>query len=216
MTEPPQTGTSPETGGSPQPSSETEPASEPDRPESVNEPPGIGPEDLLQQAFGALQRQEFTAAKDALDAARKAAVNRTLKKRIASFAELAEYAEKFSGYRSQAMAALRAGIEYDIPTAKQPRKIAIVEITDKEIIYREAGRNSRWPRDKIPAGVLTHIVREWFDERPENHLFMGAYFATKPEPDLANARSEWMKAKAGGVDVSDLLPLLDDPLLKAE
>lgn len=200
----------------PQPPAKPEVASEPEAAAPPAETPAADVEGLLKEAFEAMQRQEFESAQTAIQAAREGTANRSLKERIASFKELAYYAEKFYEYREKALAALRAGIEYKIPTATGVREIAIVEITDKVVIYREAGRNSRWPRNKIPTAVLTHIVREWFDKRPENHLFLGAYFATKPEPDLANARSAWMTAKAGGADASSLLPLLDDPLLKVE
>lgn len=196
----------------PVPSQANGPAEPPAEP-AMDEAPARDVEDLLAEAFTAMQRQEFAAAKTALQAARRETADRTTRDRIASFEELADYAEKFSGFRDQALAAVRSGIEYDIPTAKGSRKIAIVEFNHRELIYREAGRNNRWPRDRIPAAVITHIVRKWFDERPENHLFLGAYFATKPEPDRENARAEWMTAKKGGVDVSSVLPILEDPLL---
>jgi hypothetical protein len=171
---------------------------------------------LLQEAFRAMQRQDFQESTRALEAARKAAADEAMLERVTSFEELGSCAEKFSEFREQALADLRPGMEYEVPTAKSARRIAIVEVNDDEIVYREAGRNDRWPRDKIPAAVLTHIVREWFDGRPDNHLFLGAYFATKPEPDLANARAAWSTARDRGADAAGLLPLLEDPLLTAE
>ena len=58
------------------------------------------------------------------------------------------------------------------------------------------------------------IVTTWFDERPDNHLFLGAHHATKPEPDLAKARDHWERAEQGGINAEPLLRLLDDPLLQ--
>jgi len=46
-----------------------------------------------------------------------------------------------------------------------------------------------------------------------NDLFIGAYHATKEEPDFDKARAAWERAAARGADASLLLPLLDDPLL---
>jgi hypothetical protein len=59
------------------------------------------------------------------------------------------------------------------------------------------------------------IVTGWFDENPANDLFIGAYHATKEEPDFDKAREYWERAAARGADASLLLPLLDDPLLAA-
>jgi len=195
-----------------QPQPQTEPEPEP-APEET--PPDPAVDTLVREAFKAIQKQEFDGARIALGAARKAASTAAMKDRITSFEELSDCAEKFFEYREQALAAVRSGIEYDIPTKQGSRKIAIVEINDDELVFREAGKRDRWSRDKIPAAVLTHIVREWFDARPENQLFLGAYFATKPEPDLPAAREEWAAAQAGGADAAGLLQLLDDPVLTA-
>jgi hypothetical protein len=59
------------------------------------------------------------------------------------------------------------------------------------------------------------IVTEWFDENPANDLYIGAYHATKEEPDLDKARASWKQAQALGADASLLLPLLEDPVLTA-
>ena len=60
------------------------------------------------------------------------------------------------------------------------------------------------------------IVTEWFDERPANNLFLGAWHATKPEPDLGRARGHFESAEAGGINAEPLLRLLDDPLLAGD
>ena len=189
---------------------------EPTPPPSDDPPPADATvQPLLKEAFAAIQKQEYDGAKLALAAARKAASTATVKDRITSFEELNDCAEKFFAYRDKALAAVRPGIEYDIPTATTTRQIAVIELNDEEFVFKEAGSTKRIPRDKIPAAVLTHIVREWFDDRPENHLFLGAYFATRPEPDLAKAGEEWATAQAGGAEASGLLRLLDDPILEA-
>lgn len=207
-----------ESAPDPEPATPPEPAPPPQQP-PADEPAGKAAdrkaEPLIKEAFAAIQNQEYDGARLALAAARKAASTAAVKDRITSFEELNDAAKKFYGYRDRALAAVTPGAEYDIPTKTAARHIAIIEINDNELVFKERGSTKRMPRDKIPAAVLTHIVREWFDDRPENHLFLGAYFATKPEPDLANARQEWMQAQAGGADAAGLLSLLDDPVVTA-
>jgi hypothetical protein len=125
---------------------------------------------------------------------------------------LAQYAREFTGFRSQALADVKPGNEFDV----NGKKIAVVEIDDNKFIYRFLGKNKTTPRDKIPAGILMAIVTNWFDERPANHLFLGAYHATKPEPDLAKARDHWELAEKGGINAAPLLGLLEDPVLLAD
>lgn len=176
-------------------------------------PEGGRIESLLAKGFASIQKQAFDDARNTLAEAKEVAADKATRRRIDSFFELIEYAEGFFSYREKALDAVRSGIEYKIPSTSGERLIAIVEITPEEVIYREGGKNDRWPRDKIPVAVQTHIVREWFDERPENRLFLGAYFASKLEPDVTKAREEWTTAQAGGVDVSGLMPLLSDPVI---
>lgn len=196
---------------------ETEPApAEPVEPSTKASPPPPDTrkiEALLAKSFASIQQQAFDDARKTLAAAKELADDDATRRRVDSFFELAEYSEEFFAYRQKALDAVRPGIEYKIPSTNGSRLIAIVENTPQELIYREAGKNNRWPRAKIPAAVLTHILREWFDDRPSNRLFIGAYFASKPEPDIAKARAEWGTAQAGGVDVSRLMPLLDDPVI---
>ena len=123
---------------------------------------------------------------------------------------LAQYAREFADFREKAIAEVRSGNEFDV----NGKKVGVVEIDDKKFIYRFQGRNKTTPRDKIPSGIAMAIVTTWFDNRPDNHLFIGAYHATKPEPDLAKARDHWERAEKGGISAEPLLRVLDDPALQ--
>ncbi|MFM9195136.1 MAG: hypothetical protein ACKOWG_05240, partial [Planctomycetia bacterium] len=98
--------------------------------------------------------------------------------------------------------------EYDV----KDRRIAVVEVDDEVFTYHENGRNHTLSRAKLPAGIVLAIVTSWFDARPANDLYLGAYHFTKQEPDAGLAREHWEKAEAGGADAAALLPLLDDPV----
>jgi hypothetical protein len=166
----------------------------------------------LAQALHALRSGDFDTADALLASALEGARGIPAKQRIADWKVLAQYAREFAGFRGQALADVKPGNEFDV----NGKKIAVVEIDDKKFIYRFLGKNKTTPRDKIPAGILMAIVTNWFDERPANHLFLGAYHATKPEPDLAKARDHWELAEKGGINAAPLLGLLEDPVLLAD
>ena len=168
-------------------------------------------EPLLRTALAALQRSDFAAAEAAIDAAHEKANDAALRERVSRWGDLVTFARGFAEYRDKAIASVQAGQEYDV----DGKKVAVVEIDDTKFIYRYAGKNKTTPRDKIPGGILMAIVTDWFDEKPQNDLFLGAYHATKAELDLEKARSCWQRAAQRGADASSLLPLLDDPVLSA-
>ena len=157
----------------------------------------------------ALREDDFDTADALLASALEGAEGIPAKQRIADWKVLADYAREFAGFREKALQAVKAGDEFDV----NGKKVGVVEFDAKKLIYRFQGRNKTVPRDKIPAGIMMAIVTTWFDERPANNLFLGAYHATKPEADLAKAKSHWELAEKGGINATPLLGLLDDPVL---
>ena len=130
-------------------------------------------------------------------------------KRVARWRTLHTYRKGFLDCRRQALAAVKAGDEYDV----KDRKIAVVQVDDKVFTYREKGQNKTWATADLPAGLVLAIVTSWFDARPANDLYLGAYHFTKQQPNAGLAREHWEKAAAAGAaDASLLLPLLDDPV----
>ncbi|MEI6240077.1 MAG: hypothetical protein WCR51_06790 [Planctomycetia bacterium] len=158
-----------------------------------------------------LRASDFAAATQAATQAAASSQTKASRDRAERWAELVTFAKGFADYRNQALATVTPGVEFDI----EGKKIIVVEIDDEKFVYRFAGKNRTTPRGRIPGGILMAIVTTWFDDNPANDLFIGAYHATKEEPDLDKARASWEKANAGGADASLLLPLLDDPLLTA-
>ncbi|MEN9667240.1 MAG: hypothetical protein RLZZ326_3603 [Planctomycetota bacterium] len=161
-------------------------------------------------ALAALRQGDFDTADALLASALEGGRNLPAKRHVSDWQTLAQYAREFAGFREKAIAAVKPGDEYDV----NGKKVAVVEIDDKKFIYRFQGRNKTTPRNKIPSGITMAIVTTWFDERPANHLFLGAYHATKPEPDLAKARDHWERAEKGGINAEPLLRLLDDSALQ--
>jgi hypothetical protein len=195
----------------PDPRPEPEPESPP-RPPEPTPPEDIERlESLLGDVKKKLQVGDFAAAQTAVVEAASVAMSKPSRERVERWAELVTFAKGFYGYREKALADVTAGDEYDIGG----KKVAIVEIDDEKLIYRSAGKNKTTPRNRIPGGILMKIVTEWFDDNPANDLSIGAYHATKEEPDFEKARASWNQAQALGADASLLLPLLDDPVLTA-
>jgi len=161
-------------------------------------------------ALAALRLGDFDTADALLASALEGGRNLPAKRRVSDWQTLAQYAREFAGFREKAIAAVKSGDEFDV----NGKKVGVVEIDDKKFIYRFQGRNKSIPRNKIPSGITLAIVTTWFDERPDNHLFLGACHATKPEPDLAKARDHWERAEKGGINAEPLLRLLDDPALR--
>jgi hypothetical protein len=161
-------------------------------------------------ALAALRLGDFDTADALLASALEGGRNLPAKRRVSDWQTLARYAREFAGFREKAIAAVKSGDEFDV----NGKKVGVVEIDDKKFIYRFQGRNKSIPRNKIPSGIALAIVTTWFDERPDNHLFLGAYHATKPEPELAKARDHWERAEKGGINAEPLLRLLDDPALQ--
>ncbi len=161
-------------------------------------------------ALAALRLGDFDTADALLASALEGGRNLPAKRRVSDWQTLAQYAREFAGFREKAIAAVKSGDEFDV----NGKKVGVVEIDDKKFIYRFQGRNKSIPRNKIPSGITLAIVTTWFDERPDNHLFLGACHATKPEPDLAKARDHWERAEKGGINAEPLLRLLDDAALQ--
>jgi hypothetical protein len=209
-----------------EPTSKPQPTPLPDPEPKTGPTPDPGPEPtpsettgrleaLLQDLREKLQSRDFAAAQAAVEEAASVAMSEPARDRVERWAELVRCAKVFDGYRNKALAAVKAGDEYDI----DGKIIAVVEIDDEKFIYRFAGKNKTTPRKSIPGGIVMKIVTEWLDHKPTptNDLYLGAYHATKAEPDLAKARDAWQRAQDRGVEASRLLPLLEDPvLLKSE
>jgi cell division protein FtsN len=169
-------------------------------------------DDTLARLFAAMRSQDGEPDDDAIAEllvnASDKALDQRARKRVAGWRDLATSYKGFLDYRTQALAAVKAGDEYDV----KGRKIAVVEVDDKKFKYHENGRNKMVTWDELPAGIMLAIVTQWFDETPANDLFIGAYHCAKQEPNPTLAREHWEKAQAGGADASTLIPLLDDPV----
>lgn len=168
-------------------------------------------DDLLAGARRALAAEDFAQADEWLGRARNAVGDGPGGDRVAGWEQLAAHARQFARFRGEA---LRKGAGRDFDVGQD--RISVVEVTDRMFIFRHEGQNIRLPINKVPEAIAMTMTKQWFagGGHAANHLFIGARYLTRSEPDPAAARTAWQAAQRGGEDVSLLIPLLDDPLLR--
>lgn len=168
----------------------------------------------LRAAYEAIRAGEFDTADRQVAAAAKLAKEDDQARRVTSWLQFTRYARQAADYREQALDAANAGADYDI--GKQ--RIAVVESTPERFVYHKDGRNVRIsPRANVPGPIVTAILRAWFAaaDQPGNHVFLGTYLLARSEPNARLAAAEWNLAGQRGEDVSNLEPLLKDPIIRA-
>jgi hypothetical protein len=174
----------------------------------------------LAAALAGMRAGDARATKAALEAAaRIAAPDADAAARVARWELLETYAAMFRTHRDRALAAAAQGRDYEI----DGRVIAVIDVDDQQIVYRDKGRNERVPRDEIPEWLVLAIVEGWYagNPQPGNAMSLGSYHATKSPSDRQAAREQWTQAMFAGEPTGRALldvlkdPLLDDPAERA-
>ncbi len=93
-------------------------------------------------------------------------------------------------------------------------RAAIVEVGPDRVGLFIEGQRRDYTVATLPAGLALFFAHASADERaPQAQVFYGAFQAVDPAGDRARARALWQQAKAAGMEVGALLPLLDGPPL---
>ena len=190
-----------------------EPTAPPTRPVMQSfDAPDIEP--LLRDAYAALQREDFNAADAALaEAESRVGSHRDTNKRVTRWKLLASYARKYAPLRDGAFQAANQGREYEL----DGQTFVVVEIRPDMVVYRQDGAQHRVLRTALDPRIEMAIVAKWLagDGRPANHIYLGSRLLCCAPPRLESCRAEWQTAADRGAPVAPLLPLLDDPVVKA-
>jgi hypothetical protein len=168
-------------------------------------------EQALRETLAALRRREFDTADARVKAAAAlAAEDDALAARVVCWRQLTLYARQFDDYRRQALAVAAGDLDVG------DRRISIVESSDTIFTFKAAGTMYRLSPAEVPAPIANAVVRTWFaaKDQPGNHVFLGTHLLTLDPPDLAAARREWDVAARGGENVTHLMPLLTDPIIR--
>jgi hypothetical protein len=169
---------------------------------------------LLGDALSALQNGKFDKADQLVEAMLKLDADAPalgLADRATGWKQLCRNARQFRGFRDRAL----ADVTGDVAIGNS--RIVVVESNPKLFVYKEKGVNKRVSPEAIPDHILTAVVAHWFAgaAQPGNHVFLGVQHLIKRKPDPAAARAEWNRASSGGVNTSNLEPLLQDPVITA-
>jgi hypothetical protein len=121
---------------------------------------------------------------------------------------LTNYNEQFWDAVKEAVKSFESGTEIVVGS----NVIIVVEVLPEDrIILRIAGRNQTFPIKELKAGIAMAIAEQWFKEGDPTALVMkGAYAAANKAGNIERAKEWWSEAQAGGVDVKELVPVIDD------
>lgn len=198
------------------------PAPPPSTPMTTPSPAGADPapgsppaavDKAVAEAFAAMRGGDFDTAASRLGDV-SAGDDRQVQARLDRWRQFLHYARGMVDLRKRALAEAADGREYELGD----RVIVIVEMNDRQVIYRDRGKQHEVPRDKLPQELEQAIVEQWLagDGRAANHLFLGAGHLLREIPSPADAVREWQTAAAGGERDGQLLqPLARDPAIFA-
>ncbi len=191
-------------------------------PDPVVPPPkpnqtGMRPEDrarfetLLGDAHAALGREDFPAAVAAVGAAKRlAAADRDARHRADRWQLLTNYATAFPKHREQAFEEANKGREYDLDGVP----FSTISVDAETVVYKMLGKKNTVARRDLDPGIEMAIMKKWFagGTSPENHVLLGARWLCLEPLDRQRCEREWRTAESDKAE--DLLPLLDDPIIK--
>ena len=96
-------------------------------------------------------------------------------------------------------------------------KAVVVSKEAEAITIHVGGQNRHFTFRNLPSGLAVALAERWLDKtKPENKVFLGAFYAVDPKSDPQDARRLWKEASDGGIDVKDLLTLLDPEPTEAD
>jgi hypothetical protein len=152
----------------------------------------------------ALGERNAQAAKEHIDAAVKLAASGEQQELAGGIQALPKYVDGFWEAVREGLKGLEEAGELKVGNTF----VSIVEVGKERLTIRANGQNRRYPLDELPAGLAVAIANRWFDERPDNKVYVGAFYFVDPRTDVAEAKRLWEEAAGAGVDVKRLLALL--------
>ena len=158
----------------------------------------------LASARKALGERNTPAAKQHIEAAVRLAASGEQKELAAGIQALPKYVDGFWEAVREGLKGLEEAGELKVGNTF----VSIVEVSKGRLTIRANGQNRRYPLDELPAGLAVAIANRWFDDRPDNKVYVGAFYFVDPRTDVAEAKRLWEEAAGAGVDVKRLLALL--------
>jgi hypothetical protein len=151
-----------------------------------------------------LGERNMPAAKEHIAAAEKLAVTSEQKELFEGMRSLPKYVDGFWEAVREGLKGLEEAGELKVGNTY----VSIVEVRPDRLTILANKKHFRYPLDELPAGLAVAIARRWFDEKPENKVYVGAFYFVDHRTDRAEARRLWEEATSAGVDARLLLALL--------
>ena len=161
---------------------------------------------LLIEAHRALSEQGTERGEDLLQQLRSIPLGAKEEAMVDRFAMLQDYVSEF-------WKAVDDGTEFVEGTELTLKQttVFVVEVNPRTIVLRVLGKNRRIDRGQIPSGLALALADRWFNQRAvSTKVFKGAYMAVTPRYEVATVKQMWSDAASEGVDLGDLMEVLDD------
>ena len=152
------------------------------------------------------QRQPAEAGK-LIEAASKLATTRDQHEMVDRMDALEKYVDGFWSAVRDAMKALKATDEIDINSST---KVIVADATADALTIHMNGANRTFKANQLPSGLAVALALRWFDpNKADNKVYIGAFHLVDPKTGPEYAKRDWNEAASAGVDVKNLLPLLE-------
>jgi hypothetical protein len=191
---------------------EPKPTPEPSKP--VTDAPKPPPSDpavsekilqLLSAARTKLGERNQEAAKKLVAEAGELAASDEQHDMVDRVESLEKYVAEFWSAVHDSVKGLKAADEIDLGSTK----VIVVEAGAEALMIHVGGQNRRYRVNQLPSGLAVGLALRWLDpKKPENKVFVGAFYLVDPKTGPEQAKQAWDEAAAAGVDVKNLLPLL--------
>jgi hypothetical protein len=152
-----------------------------------------------------LGERKLDEAKQQITMASQLAVTPEQHDEVDRYDALEKYVGEFWSAVRDSVKNLKATDEIDLGSTK----VIVVEASADSLTIHVGGANRRYQVNQLPSGLAVGLALHWLDpKKPENKVFVGAFYLVDPKTGPEQAKQAWDEAAAAGVDVKNLLPLL--------
>jgi hypothetical protein len=160
---------------------------------------------MLSAARTKLGERKQEAAKKLVADAGQLAVSDEQHDMVDRVDSLEKYVGEFWSAVHDSVKGLKAADEIDLGSTK----VIVAEAGADALTIHVGGQNRRYQVSQLPSGLAVGLALRWLDpKKPENKVFVGAFYLVDPKTGPEQAKQAWDEAAAAGVDVKNLLPLL--------
>jgi hypothetical protein len=158
----------------------------------------------VQAIRSALGERRYADAKTQAEELNRLAETDEQRRAATAAAHLVDYVREFWNAAIEALPKAEAAGELKV----NGELVSVVEADARHIVIRDKGQNRRYSTAEIPPALAVALATAFFDNRPENKLYLGAFYFSTPPGDMMSAERAWREAAGAGLDVKGLMELL--------